>query len=72
MTASAVAAIPEIRLRKVSKTYRRGGVPVPALHGIDVEIAPGEFDWEDYDRQLDLAAENGIKTIIAEFVTSAP
>jgi putative ABC transport system ATP-binding protein len=43
MTASAVAAIPEIRLRKVFKTYRRSGVPVPALHGIDIEIAPGEF-----------------------------
>ena len=47
MTASvdqgAAAAIPEIRLRSVSKTYRRSGVPVPALHGIDIEIAPGEF-----------------------------
>jgi putative ABC transport system ATP-binding protein len=42
-TASAAAAIPEIRLRNVSKTYRRSGVPVPALHGIDVEIEPGEF-----------------------------
>ena len=41
--ASAAAAIPEIRLRNVSKTYRRSGVPVPALHGIDIEIAPGEF-----------------------------
>lgn len=37
-----------------------------------VEIAPGEFDWEDYDRQLDLAARNGIKTIIAEMITAAP
>jgi putative ABC transport system ATP-binding protein len=43
MTASAEAAIPEIRLQKVSKTYCRTGVPVPALHGIDIEIAPGEF-----------------------------
>ena len=37
-----------------------------------IEIAPGVFDWDDYDRQLDLAAENGIKTIIAEFITAAP
>ena len=37
-----------------------------------VEIAPGKFDWEDYDRQLDLAAQNGIKTIIAEMITAAP
>ena len=37
-----------------------------------IEVAPGVFDWDDYDRQLDLAAENGIKTIIAEMITSAP
>ena len=37
-----------------------------------VEIEPGRYDWDDYDRQLDLAAENGIKTVIAEFVGAAP
>jgi len=37
-----------------------------------IEIAPGRFDWDDYDRQLDLAAQNGIKTIIAEMITAAP
>ncbi|MDF1515783.1 MAG: beta-galactosidase, partial [Anaerolineae bacterium] len=37
-----------------------------------IEIKPGVFDWSDYDRQLDLAAENGMKTIIAEMVTAAP
>jgi len=37
-----------------------------------IEVAPGQFDWEEYDRHLDLAAENGIKTIIAEMVTIAP
>ncbi len=37
-----------------------------------VEIAPGEFDWANYDRQLDLAAQNGIRTIIAEMITAAP
>jgi beta-galactosidase len=37
-----------------------------------IEIAPGVFDWDDYDRQLDLAAENGLKTIIAEMITAAP
>lgn len=37
-----------------------------------IEIAPGVYDWDDYDRQLDLAAANGIKTIIAEMITAAP
>jgi beta-galactosidase len=37
-----------------------------------IEVAPGEFDWADYDRQLDLAAEHGLKTIIAEMITAAP
>ena len=37
-----------------------------------VEITPGEFDWSDYDRQLDLAAKNGMKTIIAEMITAPP
>ena len=37
-----------------------------------IEIAPGKFDWDDYDRQLDLAADNGIKTIVAEFISAAP
>jgi len=37
-----------------------------------VETAPGTFDWSDYDRQLDLAAQHGIKTIVAEMVTAAP
>ena len=25
-----------------------------------IERAPGVYDWADYDRQMDLAAENGI------------
>ncbi|MCC7368306.1 MAG: beta-galactosidase [Chloroflexi bacterium] len=37
-----------------------------------IEIAPGQYDWEEYDEQLDLAALNGIKTIIAEFIFAAP
>ena len=37
-----------------------------------IEIAPGVYDWEEYDRQLELAAENGMKTIIAEMITAAP
>ncbi len=37
-----------------------------------IEIAPGVYDWDDYDRQLDLAAKYGIKTIIAEMTTIAP
>ncbi len=30
-----------------------------------IETSPGVYDWEEYDRQLDLAAKNGIKTVIA-------
>jgi beta-galactosidase len=37
-----------------------------------VEVAPGKYDWSDYDRMMDLAAQNGIKVVIAELVTSAP
>ncbi|MEO5997853.1 MAG: beta-galactosidase [Chitinophagaceae bacterium] len=37
-----------------------------------IEVAPGKYDWSDYDRQLDLATKNGIKTIIGEISNSAP
>ncbi|HUZ16969.1 MAG TPA: beta-galactosidase [Spirochaetia bacterium] len=37
-----------------------------------IEVAPGVFDWEDFDRQLDLAEKHGIKTIIAEIIHSIP
>jgi len=37
-----------------------------------IETAPGVYDWEDYDRQLDLAAKNGIGTVIAEFSANTP
>jgi beta-galactosidase len=37
-----------------------------------IEAAQGVYDWEEYDRQLDLAAEHGLKTIIAEMITAAP
>lgn len=37
-----------------------------------IEIAPDVYDWEDYDRQMELAEKYGIKTIIAEITTSVP
>ncbi|MCL2058177.1 MAG: beta-galactosidase [Oscillospiraceae bacterium] len=37
-----------------------------------IEVAPGVYDWDDYDAQLDLAARFGIKTIIAELTSSLP
>ncbi len=37
-----------------------------------IERRPGVYDWDDCDRQLDLAAENGIQTVIAEFTMAAP
>lgn len=37
-----------------------------------IEVAPGIFDWEDYDRHMDLGAKHGIRTIIAEMIIFAP
>ena len=37
-----------------------------------IEVAPGKYDWADYDKMMDLAHANGIKVIIAEFTTCAP
>ena len=37
-----------------------------------IERAPGVFEWSDYDRQMDLAAANGIKTIVAELIHAVP
>jgi len=37
-----------------------------------IEVAPGKFDWADYDRMMDLAAANGLKVVIGEFTTCAP
>ena len=37
-----------------------------------IEIAPGKFDWRDYDRMFELAAENGIKVTVSEMITAAP
>jgi len=37
-----------------------------------IEVEPGVYDWSNYDRQMDLAAENGIKVIIGEISNSAP
>ena len=53
--------------REDGHTIFRHWVPWAAL-----EIAPNEFDWADYDRQLDLAAKNGIKTVLAEIGQDVP
>ena len=37
-----------------------------------IEVSPGKYDWDDYDRQLDLAAKHGIRTIVAEILGTAP
>jgi beta-galactosidase len=37
-----------------------------------VEVTPGKYDWRDYDVQMDLAARNHIKVVIAEMITAAP
>jgi len=35
-------------------------------------IAPDTFDWEPFDRQLELSVKHGIKSIIAEHIYEAP
>lgn len=37
-----------------------------------IEVAPGKYDWSDYDRQMELAAQNNIKTVIAIIDNCAP
>jgi beta-galactosidase len=37
-----------------------------------IEVRPGVYDWNDYDRQFELAEKYGIKTIIAEMLIAAP
>ncbi|NHN34112.1 beta-galactosidase [Paenibacillus agricola] len=37
-----------------------------------IEVAPGVFDWEEYDQHMELAAKNGIQTVISEMMTFAP
>src|SRR4051794_29581291 len=37
-----------------------------------VEVAPGRYDWRDYDRMMDLEGQNGIKAVLAEQITAAP
>jgi len=37
-----------------------------------IERRPGVYDWDDYDRQMDLAARNNIKTVIAELTHTVP
>jgi beta-galactosidase len=37
-----------------------------------IEVAPGKYDWRDYDAQMDLAAKNKIRVVIAEMTTAAP
>jgi beta-galactosidase len=37
-----------------------------------IERRPGHYDWDDYDRQMDLAAKNGIKTVVAELTHTVP
>ncbi|HEX4910663.1 MAG TPA: ABC transporter ATP-binding protein [Permianibacter sp.] len=42
-SAPATAATPAVSLRKVSKTYYRGGQPVPVLADITFDVARGDF-----------------------------
>lgn len=37
-----------------------------------IEVAPGVYNWEPYDRQVELGQKYGIKTVIAEMSTLAP
>ncbi len=37
-----------------------------------IENTPGHYDWRDYDRMVELEAQNHIKVVIAENVVGAP
>ena len=37
-----------------------------------IEIAPGKYDWSDYDHMMALESQNHIRTVIAEMITMAP
>src|SRR5664279_3221983 len=37
-----------------------------------IEVAPGKYDWSDYDQMMDLAAKNGISVVIAVLDNCAP
>src|SRR5260370_10279069 len=37
-----------------------------------IETAPGKYHWRDYDTLMDLEAKPGIRTVIAEMITSPP
>jgi beta-galactosidase len=37
-----------------------------------IENSPGQYDWRDYDRMVELEAQNHIKVVIAEIVIGAP
>lgn len=43
MSVQAITAQPLIKLSGVTKTFRNGELAVQVLHGIDIEIYPGEF-----------------------------
>ncbi len=37
-----------------------------------IENSPDKYDWRDYDRMVELEAQNHIKVVIAELIDSAP
>jgi beta-galactosidase len=37
-----------------------------------IENSPDQYDWRDYDRMVELEAQNHIRVVIAEIVTGAP
>lgn len=37
-----------------------------------IERRPGYYEWDEFDRQLDLAAKNGMLTIVAEMSQTTP
>ena len=37
-----------------------------------IEQRPGHYVWDEYDSQMELAAKNGIRTIVAELIHAVP
>lgn len=37
-----------------------------------IEVEPGKYDWKDFDRQMELSAQYGIKAVIGEISNGTP
>src|SRR5437667_11692229 len=65
---------PEQDWERDHKTAARMGVNIFRhwFMWASIENSPGQYDWRDYDRMVELEGQNRIKVVIAEIVNGAP